>query len=62
MGNVENAGNLHFLYFLMFSTIFTRNFVIWTIFNLSSASAFNLVQSKILSFGKGLKFLKYVHV
>ena len=38
----------------MFSILSRANFAIWIICNLSSANAFNLDWSKILSFGKGL--------
>ena len=54
MGKGENAGNQHFLLFPQFSTLLKTNFYVWAIFILSSADAFNLDQSKILSFGKEL--------
>ena len=38
----------------LFSTLSTREIIILAMFNLSSAIAFNLVTSKILSFGEGL--------
>ena len=44
----------------MFSTLSETNFNFYVTFILSSAKAFNLDQSKILSFGKGLK--QTVHI
>ena len=38
----------------LFSTLSKKEYVILATFNLSSANAFKLVTSKILSFGKGL--------
>ena len=49
------AGNQHFLLFSVFSTQLKRSIIILATLNLSSANAFNLVMSKIVSFGKGLK-------
>ena len=46
----ENAGNQHFP--TMFSTLSKTEIIIWATFILSSATAFNLVTSKILLFGK----------
>ena len=55
----ENAGNQHFLLFpTMFSILSQTEFIILVISSLSSAEAFNLVQSKILSFGKKLYSLQ----
>ena len=57
MGKGENAGNQHFLPFpLCFLPIPNSkvNFCFLVTFVLSSAHAFNLDQSKILSFGKEL--------
>ena len=49
----ENAGNQHFLKFsTMFSTHHQTHFNFSTTFILSSANAFNLDQSIVLSFGK----------
>ena len=42
----------------MFSTLPKTNFYFSVTFILSSANAFNLEQSKILSFGKGLNLSK----
>ena len=50
----ENAGNQHFLLFPVFSTLSKEGIVILVTCNLSSANVFNLVMSKVLSFGKGL--------
>ena len=53
VGKGENAGNL----FRVFYSIKEKNIILETL-NLSSANAFNLVTSKILSFGKGLNVKK----
>ena len=53
VGKGENAGNQHLLLF-RHCTLSKREILILATFNLSSANAFNLVTSKILSFGKGL--------
>ena len=53
VGKAENAGNQHFLLF-PFSTHLKTNCNFSVAFNLSSAHAFNLDQSKILLFGKEL--------
>ena len=42
----------------MFSTLLKKEIVILAMLNLSSANAFNLVTSEILSFGKGLTLSK----
>ena len=50
---LENAGYQHFLLLsTVFYTLSKREIVILAIFNMSSASALNLVVSKILSFDK----------
>ena len=55
VGNGENAGNQHFLHFPQcFYTFLRTNFKFSVIFIVLSASAFNLEQSKNLSFGKEL--------
>ena len=55
VGKGENAGNQHFLLFpTLFSTLSKTNFKFLFTFILSPADAFNLDQSKILSFGKEL--------
>ena len=54
VGKGENAGNQHFILFPVFSTLSKRKIVILAMFNLLFANAFNLVTSKILSFGTGL--------
>ena len=55
-GKGENASYHHFLPFPMaFSIQSKREIVILGIFNLMSANVFDLVTSKILSFGKRLK-------
>ena len=51
VGKGENAGN-HFS--TMFSTLSRGSFNILAMFNLSSANAYNLNHSKILSFGAEL--------
>ena len=51
-GKGENAGNLHFLFPTVFSALSKRKIVIIASFNLWSKSAFSLVMSKNLSFGK----------
>ena len=51
VGKGENAGNQHFLFFPQCFLLYQGVLVT---FKLSSANAFNLVTSKILSFGKGL--------
>ena len=51
----ENAGTQHFLLFpAMFSTLAKTSFNFSNKFILSSANAFNLDQSKILSYGEEL--------
>ena len=56
VGKEENAGNQHFLLFPQcFQLLSQREIVILATFNLSTANAFDLVMSKNLSFGKGLK-------
>ena len=51
----ENAGNQHFLLFpLCFLLYENTKIIILAMLKLSSANAFNLVMSKILSFGKVL--------
>ena len=55
MGKGENADNQPFL--TMFSIHPITNFIFSVPFILSSANAFNLEQSKILSFGKELRIL-----
>ena len=53
VGKGENAGNYHFSPFpTMFSTLSKTNINFSVTFILSSAKAFNLDQSEILSFGK----------
>ena len=54
VGKGENANNQHFLLFPVFSTLSRREIITLAMFNLTSANAFNLVTSKLLSFGKGL--------
>ena len=44
-----------FSFSTMFSTLSKTEIIIWATFILSSANAFNLVTSRILSFGKELK-------
>ena len=46
VGKGENAGNQHFLLFPVFSTLPNLNFNFSVTFILSSASSFNLEQSK----------------
>ena len=57
----ENAGNLHFFFFFSFPTMFSilwkTTSMSWVTFNMLSANAFSLDQSKTLSFGKGLNSL-----
>ena len=49
---VENAGNQHFLLFpKCFLLLLRKKKIFIATFSLSSATAFTLVQSKILSFG-----------
>ena len=56
VGKGENSGNQHFLRFsTVSSTLSKREIIILAIFNLSSANANNLVKSKILLSGNGLK-------
>ena len=61
MGKGENAGNQHFL---LFPQCFVPNhteIIVSAMLKFSSANAFNLDQSKILSFGKELKgIISYV--
>ena len=58
VGKRENAGNQHFLLFSQCFLPFPKQISIFSvIFILLSANAFNLDQSKILSFGKELKEL-----
>ena len=54
VGKVENAGNQLFLFSDNVFYPFKIKFQFWFRFILSSANAFNLDQSKILLFGKGL--------
>ena len=56
VGKGENAGNQHFLAFpTMFSSLSDETaIVISATLNLSSTNAFNLVQAKILLYGKEL--------
>ena len=52
----ENAGNQHFLLLPQFFYLIHNkfyHFAIWIIYNLSSANAFNLDWSEILTFGNG---------
>ena len=59
VGKGENAGNQHFLFFpLMFFICPKTNFYFSVTFILLSANAFNLDQSKNLSFDKELKSLQ----
>ena len=51
VGKGENAGNQHFLLFPQFSIHLKKNSCFQVTFILSSANAFSLVQSKILSYG-----------
>ena len=54
----ENAGNQHFSLFpIVFSILSKREIIILAQFNLSSANAFNLVTSTILSSGKVFRYL-----
>ena len=54
-GKGENAGNQHFLLFPPFFLLYANtNFNFWVAIILSSANALNLVNDKILSFGKAL--------
>ena len=46
----------------MFSTVSKTELIIFVTFNLSSANAFNLDRSKILSSGNGLKVLFFKEV
>ena len=56
VGKGENVGNQHFLLFpKMFSTQLKIKIVKLANFTFSSANAFNLDQSKILSFGKEIE-------
>ena len=49
VGKQENSGNQHFLLFQKrFSTLSRREIIILAMFNLFSANAFSLDQSKIL--------------
>ena len=57
VGKGENASNQHFLRFLVFSSLSKQVIIIFAMFNLSSANASNLNQSKNLSFGKELMIL-----
>ena len=54
----ENAGDQHFLLFpqCFFFTRSQRDIIILASFYWTSANAFNLVKSKILSFGTGFNF------
>ena len=55
VGKGENAGNQHFLLFPQFFHPSQKEFLCFLVtFKLLSANAFNLDQSKILVFGKGL--------
>ena len=54
MGTEENAGPSIFSFPTVFSTLSKREILILATFDLSSANAFKLVKSKILSNGKGL--------
>ena len=57
VGKGENAGNQHFLLFPQCFLPYQREKSLFqTTFILSSANAFNLDQSKIVPFGKGLTF------
>ena len=54
---IANTSNLQFAIFplsTMFSTLSKKEIIIFVSFNLSSANAFNLIWSKILSCGNGL--------
>ena len=52
----KHCGNQHFLLLpTLFSALSRREVIILAMFNLSSANAFNLVISKVLLFGKGLR-------
>ena len=54
VGKGENAGKPAFSPFpMVFYTLPKREIVILATYSLSSANAFNLVSSKISSFGKG---------
>ena len=53
VGKGENAGNQHFLLFPQcFLLLSKREIIILAMFHLSSANAFTLVTSTILSFGR----------
>ena len=55
VGKGENGGNQHFLLFPQCFLFYQEEkIIILTTFNMSSATAFNSDQSKILSFGKEL--------
>ena len=54
--NDENAGNQHFLFPQCLPILSRTNFAIWITFSLSSAKAFNLDWSEILSFGRANPF------
>ena len=58
----ENAGNLRFLPFPVFSNSSKREMIISTTSNLSSTNTFNLDQAKTLSFGKELSSFKLVFI
>ena len=60
VGKEDDAGKQHFLLFPQcFPTLSQSEIVILAMFNLSSANAFNLVMSKNLFFGKGLKSCRF---
>ena len=59
LGKGESADNQHFLLFPQcFLLLSKRDIINLAMFNLSSEDAFNLDQSKILSFGKGPNLYK----
>ena len=61
VGKGENTGKPAFSPFpTVLSTLSKRAMVMLTAFNLPSANAFNLIMSKILSFGKGSKKYQYI--
>ena len=57
VGKGENAGNPHFLHATMFSILPNTEIIILAAFDMSSANAFNLDQTKILLFSKEIKSL-----
>ena len=63
MGKGENAGYQHFVspFLTMFSTLSETEMIIFATSNLSSANVFNFIKTKLLSFGKELKWLPWIH-